>query len=223
MAAIATPRRPTRLRARGITLVFALITLAVLALAAVGLLRSVDTSARILGNLGLKHDTVRFSDSVAEQAITWIKAQSAATLQADGTAGSGYYATSLDALDPTGSQVANISRALVDWDGDNCVSATSGTFTTCKAAKAGPADAAKGIKSSYVITRLCTVAGSATAAGNNCAVPLASGTVTSTVRGGISYGDSLRATGTTGQYYRILIRTKGARNASALTETIVHF
>jgi type IV pilus assembly protein PilX len=222
MNGIASSSRSILHPARGVTLIFALITLAVLALASVGLMRSVDTSARILGNLGIKHDALRSSDSAAETAIKWIQDNPAALL-ADGAGGTGYFATAADALDPTGTHASNTSRALVDWPGKPCTSATSGTFTGgCLTPKALP-DGPNGIKSSYVITRLCTAAGSPADTGNNCAVPVISSAAMSPVRGEVSYAENLRASGTAGQYYRILVRTEGARNAIAFTETIVHF
>ena len=44
--------RPRRRAARGASLVFAMITVVALSLAAVALVRSVDTGLNILGNLG---------------------------------------------------------------------------------------------------------------------------------------------------------------------------
>ena len=49
--------RPRRRAARGASLVFAMITVVALSLAAVALVRSVDTGLNILGNLGFKQDT----------------------------------------------------------------------------------------------------------------------------------------------------------------------
>ena len=53
----ACPCRPARRRAqRGVSLLFALMALAAMLLAAVALVRSVDSGALVLGNLGFKQE-----------------------------------------------------------------------------------------------------------------------------------------------------------------------
>ena len=87
---------------RGLSLLFALLALVALSLAAVGLVRSVGNGSLVVGNLGFKLDATATSDRGAELAITWLQNNvSGVTLDNDVTA-SGYYATSTDALDPTG-------------------------------------------------------------------------------------------------------------------------
>ena len=205
---------------RGGSLLFALIALALLALAAVAVTRSVGAGSLIIGNLGFKQDAALASDQAAEAAIVWIGANSSgATLQADAPA-SGYYASSLDALDPTGRKTTVDTRAVVDWNSDSCAS-ISGPFSTCIT----PSDevAINGNRSRYVITRLCAMAGNPGASGNTCVSPLFASGADDLNRSGYDYtkpyalGDITAA-----PLYRIVVRTVGARGAVSFTEAIVH-
>jgi len=82
---------------RGVVLFIALIALVVMSLAAVALIRSVDTNTMIAGNLALKHSALVSSDRGVETAINWLEAQAVAnpeSLYVDNLA-QGYYATFL--------------------------------------------------------------------------------------------------------------------------------
>lgn len=63
---------------RGVVLFFALIALVVMSLAAVALIRSVDTSTMIAGNLAFKQAATTSGDAGTENAITWLAATEAA-------------------------------------------------------------------------------------------------------------------------------------------------
>lgn len=60
---------------RGVVLFFALIALLAMSLAAVALVRSVDTNTLIAGNLAFKQSAATSGDAGIEQAINWLKAQ----------------------------------------------------------------------------------------------------------------------------------------------------
>jgi type IV pilus assembly protein PilX len=64
-------------RQRGVVLFFALIALVVMSLAAVALIRSVDTSTMIAGNLAFKQSAVASGDSGVEAAISALNAMQA--------------------------------------------------------------------------------------------------------------------------------------------------
>lgn len=214
--------RPLRQRRaqRGVSLFFSLVALVALAFAAVALVRSVDTSALVIGNLGFKQDANATADRTAEAAIAWLQANlTGTTLENDRTA-NGYYATSLDALDPAGNGTS-ASRALVDWNGDDCAYGGSGHTGACIQPSASASYGSN--TGRYVITRLCAAAGPATAGGNTCVTPLAKVAGQSPSRGAV--GDStVRLTGVSGgPYYRVLVRSVGGRGTVAYTETIVHF
>lgn len=80
---------------RGLVLFIALVALVVMSLAAVALIRSVDTSTIIAGNLAFKQSAVTSADIGLESAFDWIEAQAIAdpvTLDSDIEAGA-YFAT----------------------------------------------------------------------------------------------------------------------------------
>ena len=85
----------------GVVLFIALIALIVMSLAAVALIRSVDTNTMIAGNLSFKQSALISADSGVETALGWLKNQSVpntdpkADLNANLNA-QGYYATSAD-------------------------------------------------------------------------------------------------------------------------------
>lgn len=64
-----------RAKQRGVVLFFALIALVVMSLAAVALIRSVDTSTMIAGNLAFRQSAVSSADAGAEAALQWMSAQ----------------------------------------------------------------------------------------------------------------------------------------------------
>lgn len=70
---IANSNLPTlRTRQRGVVLFFALIALVAMSLAAVALIRSVDTSTIIAGNLAFRQSTTNAGDAGIEAAMSWL-------------------------------------------------------------------------------------------------------------------------------------------------------
>ncbi len=209
-------------RQRGISLLFSLIALVAMSLAAIALVRSVDTGTLILGNLSFKQGTTSAADKAAEAAITWLGTQSSSTLIADAPS-VGYYATSMEGLDVTGGQSTAITKAIVNWDIDGCGYAASGSYATCTVR---PSDAitVNGSTARYLITRLCLTAGTANATGNSCIAPLSTTTTANANKGALNYGmPSPLTTTSSGPYFRIVVRSVGPRNTVSFTETIVHF
>lgn len=219
---------------RGVSLVFSLITLAALSLAAVALIRSVDTGSTILGNLSFKQDTALAADEATRQAILWLNANRAsATLQ--GNIGDrGYVASNVSVLDPTGSST-NTARAVVDWTSDptnpTCSAYPANSYTGgClpsfaaeqQAAGAGPGGMANGVSARWVIVRLCASPGDP--ATISCARPLVATSGDSIERDEIRSGGGGRPTlETLSQYFRVIVRAQGGRKTVTYTETIVHF
>jgi len=177
----------------------------------------VDTGNLVAGNLAFKQSATSAGDAGAEAAIAWLKSRVGTTALQQDQAASGYYATSQDTLDMTGSS-HDASRALVDWDLDNC----SGNSP---AACVRPSDAiavAGGNSVNYIIHRLCVATGDINAAGNSCATYQAPNS-TSPKMGEIKYGDDKRFEPLPVEYYRITSRVKGPKNTISFVETIVHF
>jgi type IV pilus assembly protein PilX len=222
-------RRPTGRIAsaqRGMTLIFALITMLALSLAAVALIRAVDTGTGVLGNLGFKRDALLATDTAMRTAIGWVQTRAGKVeLDTDSPAGIGYFASYFDRLDAIGHST-DPQRTAIDWDGDGCAAAKSnGVAVAACIQPSASFDVRNGaIKARYVVERLCSQPGNmTTVTGMVCAKPM-SVTETVSVRGKIDY-NTLPPPGLQSlqQFFRITVRTEGARNATSLTETIVHF
>jgi type IV pilus assembly protein PilX len=146
-----TPIAPARIaRQRGVALFFALICMVAIMLAAVALIRSVDTAALISGNLAFQQSATTSADAGTEAAITWLAgieaANSAKNVLIDPThpfnstnATAGYYAN----LDTAKSLTASIGTRF-NWDNtDSVLLATDSSGNTTR----------------YVIQRMCLTAG----------------------------------------------------------------
>jgi len=79
----------------GVVLFFALIALVVMSLAAVALIRSVDTNTLIAGNLAFKQSATASADTGVETAIRWLAANQTAAINNDNV-NNGYYASPQD-------------------------------------------------------------------------------------------------------------------------------
>lgn len=225
-------------RQRGLTMIIVLIALVSLAMAALALVRSVDTGTLVTGNLGFKQATTARADSAVEAAMTWVvtKLNSAPTDLYDSRCSSGcavadtttaYYATSLDSLDISGHST-DVARALVDWDSNGCAYATGGSFATCL--QASPAVTVNGFSTRYVIARVCKTSGDPNSSSNNCAQPTTVGATNQQInKGEIKYGMTTMLTGGGSgaggsggtMMFRIIVRSKGPRNTVSYTETYV--
>lgn len=150
--------RRSQRQEQGVALLVAMIALVVMSLAGVALLRSVDTSALIAGNLAFRQGATNAGDAGVETARTWL-ANNSAALESDNAA-AGYYATRMNAggvdgrgIDLTGSRTASTADDVRWVKADDSVA--SGQYTpACIAAK----DEA-GNKICYVIHRLCVQTG----------------------------------------------------------------
>jgi type IV pilus assembly protein PilX len=225
--------RPARTQ-RGMSLIFTLIAMVLLMLTSIALVRSVDTSTLVMGNLGFKQDATNLgSNSTAgsEAAVAFLVSHyksGDATLYTSNKA-IGYYATSLDSLDPTGG-THDPTLAIVDWNEDGCADAVAGTTYngTCMAAspKLNITDASGKVVGSakYLISRLCAITGDPVGVGNMCSMPPGAGTTTSEARDEISGRNYMRPDViVVGPYFRIVVRAVGGRNTVSFTETLVHF
>ncbi|MEQ1600238.1 MAG: hypothetical protein ABL885_00555 [Methylophilaceae bacterium] len=133
---------------RGIVLFFALIALVVMSLAAVALIRSVDTNSMIAGNLAFRRAAVIAADSGTETALVWIDNNSGALIGDDTS--KGYYATSVNNLLTPLIDESN-GKLMVDANGINASGAdfVAGTDKN-------------GNHVTYVIQRMCKTTGAAT-------------------------------------------------------------
>lgn len=204
------------------SLLYALLALVALSFGAVALVRSVDTGALVLGNLGFKQEATAAGDQATRAALAWLAA-SPPSLYND-TPGEGYYAASLNNLDVTGTQSTLNSRALINWKRDNCAYASAGTYTGgCTVTPNDTPITVGGNTAQYVILRLCADRGAPDAAGNTCLKATGSAASETTDNGERSYKRYGSQTVSSTLHYRIVVRVDGARNTTSFTETIVHF
>ncbi len=142
--------RPRATKQRGVALFFALICLVAIMLAAVVLVRSVDTATLISGNLAFQQSATRSGDGGTEAAITWLASIEAADgalnvltnpahrFNIDNGA-LGYFAS----LDPTRSLTASTGTRFA-WDATDSVGlAADGSGNTVR----------------YIIQRMCRTSG----------------------------------------------------------------
>lgn len=211
---------------RGVSLLFSLITLVALSLAAVALIRAVDTGSILLGNLGFKQDTLLAADEATRQAIVWLSGKVGGTDLHSNQATAGYYAnggigTSQTArIDPLGNS-SNSADYRVAWESANCDG-----YTNCLQPLATELSLANGVKAKYLILRLCDSTGDPNASGGTlqCARPMSATVTSAAQRDDLTYASSQRfGSSVLTQYYRIVVRAKGARNTVSYTDTVVHF
>jgi type IV pilus assembly protein PilX len=210
-------------RQRGASLLFAMVTVVALSLAAVAMIRSVDTGTTILGNLSFKQDTLLATDEATRQAIRWLEdkrktdPEGLHVTQRD----LGYWARLVPDLDPT-STSQRTTRVAIDWNNDSCRSQRGPSPRDCLPVP--ERSLANQITARYLIVRLCRDEGSALNGINACPRPLGVASQTTRERGEINSQHAVRIGSTVAaEYYRIVVRAKGPRNTVSTTETLVHF
>jgi type IV pilus assembly protein PilX len=224
---ITVPRGLTRrigpIAQRGVSLVFALLALAAMSLAAVALVRSVDSGALIIGNLGFKQDATSAADRAGEIALSWLR-ETGRDLTTDDAA-EGYYATSQEDLDPTGRLTsATKLLAVVNWgEPDSCACLAAGACSSCSRTPSPEISLNGGaVRARYLITRMCPSAGAVSIA-NACAMPASTGIAQGQGRGEIRVGTQVRpSVAVEVPYFRIIVRTVSGRNTVSFTETVVY-
>jgi len=147
--------RYQRIKQRGVVLFFALIALLAMSLAAVALIRSIDTGTLIAGNLTFKQSATSSGDSGLQAAIKWLAATDAANTNINVlmdathpfniTGGTGVYQNSgyYSSLDPLISLTNLSGGSRILWD--NSDSTLVGTDTSGNTIR-------------YVIQRMCRIA-----------------------------------------------------------------
>lgn len=196
----------SRTKQRGVTLLVTLIILVAMTMTAITLMRSMDTTNIIAGNLAFQQSATRSADTGVEAAILWMQ-NNIATLQNDSFA-NGY---SSSFTNPAAGQ---------SWDNFFTVTLAGRTYTV-PTGNAGNTDAV-GNTVTYAIERLCVNANVSPFS----SYPPAYCTVTPAIVGAGAGGSSedagtVKLASTTQQYYRITSRTVGPHNAKSYVQAIV--
>jgi len=213
------------LRQKGISLAMVLVSLVVMSLAAVGLVRMVDTGTLIVGNVAFKQAATATTDRGMELAMSWLANNGASvTVESDSTA-HGYHAAMRPELDLTGTS-SHPNRVLIDWQGNQCQgSGVPGNRCLATASIPDDESAAIGHDVRYVIIRQCEGPGSHATWDLRCARPQVEVYEGAEDRGALSY----ESPGTPSEavpaqvYYRVIVRSAGARNTVSYTEAYVNF
>ncbi len=202
----------------GGSLIIAIVILIAMSIAAIGLVSSVESDLLVTDNFTNQQSGMHAADAGSEAAIKWIKGLQDTTLLYADMSQQGYYA-SLPAGTDSFTADSSDPNIYIDWDDDQCGNATN--IICHEAAPALPTDEA-GNSIRYIIHRLCTTPGSPQDASNHCLDYQADSTI-NPQKGLIQYGQSVRLTLNQDVYYRIITRTKGARNTIVFTQTMIHF
>ena len=193
-------------RQQGVVLFIALIVLVAMSLAGVAMVRSVDTSLGIAGNMAFKQSTIQGSDLGIKEAYAWLATNNTGTILQKTDKGNGY-----ESNQP--------ATAVEDWFD----SAKWGAGT--KAANGGLPDAA-GNTVKYIIHRMCTQADTAYNGKSGAGVDNICALITPT-SGGSSGGSmsvgSVQFQGIPSLYYRITTRVDGPRNTVSIVQVSVLF
>jgi len=187
-------------RQRGVILMISMIVLVAMTLAGIALVRSLDTSNIIAGNLAFQQAAVNAGDVGTETAVTWLQNNVAGTTLQQSIPAQGYVASRQD---PAAGQ---------SWD----------SFWTNTLVPAGQVvtltqDSNTGNTVSYTIQRMCAQVGDPAVPLTDCAVLQTTGS-----SAGSSKGSGVIALQYNSQvYYRITSRIAGPRNTVAYVQTIV--
>jgi Tfp pilus assembly protein PilX len=178
-------------RQQGVVLFISLIMLVAMTLAAIALIRSVDTANLIAGNLAFRQGATLAADAGVETARTWLLTQNTATLSSD-SAVNGYY---------------SFTPPVASWE----------TYDWAGSSKPLPAADAAGNQVRYVVHRLCAITGSPTGVGNNCLTTTSTGGGQGSSKGAGVQNPS----GTAVYYYRVTSRVIGPRNTASYVQTLI--
>lgn len=185
-------------RQRGAVLFIALIVLVAMSLAGIALIRGVDTTNLIAGNLAFRQGATHGGDWGVEQARAWLQSQAASALYND--VPGRYYAAMQTGLDFTG---VDPSKPDFDWKNNSYLV---------------PGNDPLGEEVRYVIHRMCELAGNPGSV--NCVRTSTGGTASGT-KGGATYG-SFALPSTSQIYYRITTRVTGPRNTVSYVQVMVN-
>ena len=184
----------------GIVLIIALIILIAMTIAGIAMIRSVDLTNIIAGNLAFKQAATHSGDTGVETAFAFLTANQAGTFLHTDVANQGYSAN--------GNDPARSPAAGVTWE-------TYWATLPANRIRTLAPDAA-GNTVSYIIDRLCAIAGSPTA-GANCSAS----TVSSVASGSGEEAGEKAITSSSAIYYRITVRIAGPRNTVSFVQSTV--
>jgi Tfp pilus assembly protein PilX len=184
-------------RQRGSALFIALITLVTMSLAGIALVRSVDTSNLIAGNLAFRQAALQATDAGVETAVNELS--TIATSSQDSNYPSGCATGACNYYPLMQSTDSRGVPTVIDWD-----TVPSATVNTDYAVQ-------------YVIDRLCTGTAPVTNITENCL----SESATTTSTAGTQKVGGTKFTSSQMVYYRVSVRATGPRNTVSMVQVIL--
>lgn len=178
---------------QGVVLFIALIALIALTLAGIALVRSVDTSNLIAGNIAFKQAAIQASDLGVEAAFTALSTPNTIANKTNDDLNQNYYAT----MQPEDPNLPGVPAALTSAFPANNVIVNNATGNTIR----------------YIIERMCSANGVVTT--DICAPSV----IDKTPVGGKSGEDYLALP--PGVSYRVTVRVDGPRNTVSLVQALL--
>lgn len=198
----------------GMVMLFALIILVLMTLGGLMLMRSMDTSNLIAGNMAFQQAAVHSADTGVESAIAWLETQNVVAGTLDSSIPAAGYTASTPVI--TASQTGETFWNLFAPSGICFLPVVAGACT----ASPGVADSS-GNTVAFVIQRLCSNTGATV--GNGCAMlPTAGAAGTNSGNNEGAGEDPLTpVTLSSSVYYRITVRATGPRSTVSFVQSIV--
>lgn len=188
-------------RQHGLILLIALVVLSAMSLAAIALIRNVDTAVLLAANLAFRQSATMAGDTGIRAGTNWLSSKS------------GSDELYSDQLSSTSAYWSNAQNAAPAFD-----PLSYGWSTTNNAVCT--ADDGAGNQVCWVIHRLCDLAGNPL--GVKCVRPPAtSGSTNNSSKAVVSAG-SMPMSSTASAYYRITVRVVGPRNTTSYIQAVVY-
>lgn len=197
-------------RQSGVVLIIALVVLVALTLAAVALVRSVDTGNVIAGNLAFQQAATHSADTGIEDAFAWLQdCNNTHVTCAAGTLDNNTLTGTSRTRGYSADGAGNNPLPGQSWDDYWANSVTTRGFYSLAQDSAGNTV-------SYIIDRLCNSTGSNTSGASCTASPSVS-----TVTGNAEEGGEIQLNAPAVVYYRITVRVAGPRNTVSYVQAVV--
>jgi type IV pilus assembly protein PilX len=215
------PRRsplPRRAGQRGVVLLFSLIALVIMLIAAVALVRSFNTSLFSAGNIGFKRDMRNQSEMAVSTALSYFRT-------------GGFLNTAANRANTpvAGSNTVNYSATMLPTNAQgipNVLALSDGAFAAAyNAPDLQSPDASGSVKVRYVIDRLCATTGDEKTLGSGSCVladnPVPDGTSEENQQGADrgSLGPGKKSPAPQGVVYRLSVKVTGPRSTQSFFQS----
>jgi Tfp pilus assembly protein PilX len=191
-------------RQHGVVLIVAIIVLIAMTLAGIALMRSVDTTNLVAGNLAFQQAATHAADRGIENAITYLENNRTGNFLDSDHSDRGYFANGNDpARSPD-----RTTNPIQTWDAYWTGNLVNHAYPM--------GEVMDKYKVSYVIDRMCNLAGAKTG-GAGCV----SSPVVSVATGNAEEGGEIQLNAPSVVYYRITARVTGPRNTVSYVQAVV--